>query len=386
MNDDFSQEKVDVRSRIELEIKATYVRELAMEMIAAAGSGHPGGSLSIADVITAIYFGEINGVPILNIDPKNPRAASRDRVVLSKGHAAPILYAALNLKGFFSEEHNSTLRELNSPLQGHPDMNKLAGIDMSSGELGLGLSTAGGIAHASRILEKPYAVYAILGDGEMQKGQVWEALMAIPNKRLNNICLIVDRNKLQIDGTVEEVNDIGRVEDKLKEFGWNPMGIDGHSFHEILKAINTFKNIQEGQPPVAIVAHTRKGAGVVAMSGDYTYHGKAPRPKVLNNAKEAFELKREDSRKRLAKLTKHEDEPARIQKPLEIKNGHDNIESLESIIKRKPVRDYVRSTATRRAFGYALHRLGSYEPIVVLNADLIESTKTFDFVGVFIGQ
>lgn len=381
---DFRAERVDDSSEIELLLKANDLRELTMEMIYNSGSGHPGGSLSIADVITALYFGTINAEPVLNVDPKIPDWDLRDRVVLSKGHAAPALYSALAMKGFFPvEEARTTLRQLGSRLQGHPDMLRTPGVDFSTGELGLGLSVAGGMAQGMKLQGIDGHVYAIMGDGEMQKGQIWEAMMAIPNQGLNNVCAIIDRNKLQIDGTVESIQSISHFKKKLRAYNWNAIGIEGDNIYQILKTLKRFKELEPGEPPIAIVAYTTKGQGVEAMRGNYTYHGKAPNLEELEAAKAGFKTRREALEKRLVKLTKHDEDLDEKRKPREQERIPElsGSSTLDHIIKQNPMRDYIRPTSTRRAYGYALDRLSPHELLVVLNADLIESVKTFDFVA-----
>lgn len=256
--------------------KATKIRKDIVEMICASKSGHPGGSLSAADIVTSLYFSE------MNIDPKNPKMAGRDRFVLSKGHAAPVLYAALAERGYFDTELLKTLRQYGSPLQGHPDMKKLAGIEISTGSLGQGLSVANGMALAARIKGETYRTYVLMGDGEMQEGQVWEAAMSSAHQKLDNICAFVDFNNLQIDGNVDKIKGIEPLDKKWEAFGWNVIKIDGHNYHEILEALEKAK-ATKGKPTV-IIAKTVKGKGVSFMENVCGFHGVAPTPEETERA------------------------------------------------------------------------------------------------------
>ncbi len=247
---------------------ATTIRKDIITMLTESASGHPGGSLSAADIVTALYFGE------MNIDPKNPKMENRDRFVLSKGHAAPVLYAALAEKGYFPKEELMTLRKINSNLQGHPNMNDTLGVDMSTGSLGQGLSAANGMALAGKLDGKTFRVYAYLGDGELQEGQVWEAAMTSAHYKLDNLTAFVDYNGLQIDGDTEKVMNVNPIANKFEAFGWNVISIDGHSFEEIFKAIDEAKAVK-GKPTM-IVAKTVKGKGVSFMENQAGWHGSAP--------------------------------------------------------------------------------------------------------------
>lgn len=235
-----------------------------VRMIYKAGSGHPGGSLSAADIITALYFSE------LNIDPKRPNWSQRDRFVLSKGHAAPILYAALAKRGFFPVEELWTLRQLGSRLQGHPDMTKTPGIDATTGSLGLGFSMAAGMALGGKLNSVGYRVYVMLGCGEQQEGQVWEAAMASAYYRLDNLVAIVDYNRLQIDGRNADVMEYAPLAEKWKAFGWHVLEIDGHDMRQVLDVLVTARNTR-GSPTV-IIAHTIKGKGVSFMEDQVSWH------------------------------------------------------------------------------------------------------------------
>ena len=233
-----------------------------------AKAGHPGGSLSAADVFTYLYFKE------LNIDPQNPKWEGRDRFVLSKGHTAPGLYAALAYRGFFPVDDLPTLRHIDSYLQGHPNMSTVPGVDMSTGSLGQGISCACGMALGLKKQGSTARVYTLLGDGEMQEGQVWEALMFAAHYRLDNMCVIIDHNGLQIDGTNEKVMGLGSIPDKLQAFGLNVFQIDGHDFQAMEKAFDAARQVK-GKPS-AIVLETTKGKGVSYMEGQVGWHGKAP--------------------------------------------------------------------------------------------------------------
>lgn len=251
-----------------LETKANDIRKDIVEMICKAKSGHPGGSLSAADIMVALYFDE------LNVDPANPKMEDRDRFVLSKGHAAPVLYATLAEKGFIDKSLLSTLRQYGSPLQGHPDMKKVPGVEISTGSLGQGLSVANGMAISAKIYKQDYRVYALLGDGELQEGQVWEAVMTSAQYKLDNLTAIVDYNNLQIDGNVSDIMDVAPLDSKFAAFGWNVLKIDGHNMEDILNAFAKAKEVK-GKPTV-IIANTVKGKGVSFMEDVCDFHGKAP--------------------------------------------------------------------------------------------------------------
>lgn len=253
---------------IEYKKIASRIRMDVIEEVHSAGSGHPGGSLSAADIVTALYFGE------MNIDPKNPQMKGRDKFVLSKGHAAPVQYAALAEKRYFPKEELTTLRKLGSRLQGHPNMHKLPGIEMSTGSLGQGFAVCVGMAIANKIDNDPGRIYTLLGDGELQEGLIWEAAMASAHYKLDNLCVIVDWNGLQIDGRNDDVMTVSPVDEKFKAFGFNVLTIDGHSFEQIFEA---FKQARECKgKPTAIIAKTHKGRGVSFMEDQAGWHGKAP--------------------------------------------------------------------------------------------------------------
>ena len=252
----------------ELENMAKKVRRGILEEVYNAQSGHPGGSLSVADILTVLYFNE------LHIDENNTKWENRDRMVLSKGHCSPALYSCLANKGFFPVEDLKTFRKLDSYLQGHPDMNKIPGVDMTTGSLGQGLSAGVGMAITGKMDKKDYRVYCILGDGEIEEGQIWEAAMSAKKYALDNLCVIVDNNNLQIDGTVEEVMSPYPIDEKFKSFGFEIIKIDGNNMQEILDAFEVAKNVKG--KPVCIIAKTIKGKGVSFMENQVGWHGKAP--------------------------------------------------------------------------------------------------------------
>jgi len=252
----------------DLEAIANQMRIDIIESLAAAGSGHPGGSLSCADILAVLYFEK------MNIDPENPHWEDRDRLVLSKGHAAPALYAALAERGFFPREDLITLRKYGSHLQGHPNMADTPGVDMSTGSLGQGLSAANGMALAGRLDGKDYYVYCIMGDGEIQEGQIWEAAMSAGHYHLDHVIGFVDHNGLQIDGTNDEVMTVNPIGDKFAAFGWNVLSVDGHDLEAISAAIDEAK-ATKGMPTV-IVCETIKGKGVSFMENAVNWHGAAP--------------------------------------------------------------------------------------------------------------
>ena len=255
-------------NKLELMKMANEVRKGAITAVHSAKSGHPGGSLSAADIYTYRYFEE------MNVDPKDPKKADRDRFVLSKGHTAPGYYATLANKGFFPVEDLTTLRKVGSYLQGHPDMKHIPGVDMSSGSLGQGISAAVGMAISAKLNDASYRVYTLLGDGEIQEGQVWEAAMLAGHRKLDNLVVIVDNNNLQIDGTVEEVNSPYPIDKKFEAFNFHVINIDGHDFDAIDAAFKEAREIK-GQP-TAIIAKTVKGKGVSFMENQVSWHGSAP--------------------------------------------------------------------------------------------------------------
>ena len=262
----------------ELEKKANEVRQSIVTALHSAKSGHPGGSLSAADIMTYLYFEE------MNVDPKNPKMADRDRFVLSKGHVAPALYSVLAHKGYFPVEDLVTLRHTGSYLQGHPDMKHIPGVDMSAGSLGQGLSCAVGMAQAGKMDDKDYRVYAMCGDGEIQEGQIWEAAMWAGAHHLDNLTVIVDNNNLQIDGTVEEVCSPYPIDKKFEAFNFHVININGNDMEEIRNAFAEAKKVKG--MPVAIIAKTTKGKGVSFMENQVGWHGKAPNDEQYEQAME----------------------------------------------------------------------------------------------------
>ena len=251
----------------ELESKAKLMRIEIIRMIHSAGSGHAGGSLSVCELLSVLYFME------LNIDPQHPKKPERDRLILSKGHAAPALYAALALKGFFPVEELGTLRKIGSRLQGHPDMNKLPGIDISSGSLGMGISFGIGTSIAAKMNMLNYRTYVITGDGELDEGQNWEAFMAAPKFMLDNLMVIVDYNKIQLDGSIDDIMPLHDLKQKLKAFNWNVLECDGHNVKDIIQSLCKAKEIKN--VPTVLIAHTVKGKGVSFMEHKYEWHGAA---------------------------------------------------------------------------------------------------------------
>ena len=267
---------MDNKTILSLKKVACKVRMGVIEGTLAAKSGHPGGSLSIAEILTYLYFKE------MNIDPENPQKTDRDRFVLSKGHAAPGLYSVLAQRRFFSVDDLKTLRKPDSYLQGHPDMKHIPGVDMSSGSLGQGISAACGMALSSKHFGSGFRVYTIVGDGESEEGQVWEAAMFAAHKALDNLVCFIDYNGLQIDGSVEEVNGPAPFEEKFKAFGWNVITINGHDFKAIDKAVQKAKK-SKGMP-TAIIAKTVKGKGVSFMENQVNWHGAAPNAEQAEQA------------------------------------------------------------------------------------------------------
>jgi len=274
---------MDTAKRVSLEKKATKVRMGIIEGVHSAKSGHPGGSLSIADILTYLYFDK------MNIDPKNPKMEGRDRFVLSKGHAAPALYSVLANRGYFSVDEIKGLRHTGALLQGHPDMKHIPGVDMSTGSLGQGISAAAGIALSAKSFNETYKVYCACGDGECEEGQVWEAAMFAAHKKLNNLIVFIDLNHLQIDGTIEEVNSPMPIDQKFKAFNWNVILINGHNFDEIEKAVEEAN--KSTTKPTAIIAETVKGKGVSFMENQVGWHGSAPNDEQFDIAMKELEDK-----------------------------------------------------------------------------------------------
>lgn len=260
----------------ELEKLANEIRIQIINQVYNANSGHPGGSLSSTDILTVLYFNQ------MNINEKEPQSPLRDRFVLSKGHCVPALYATLAKRGFIKEEELTKFRKIDGLLQGHPDKNKVPGIDMSTGSLGQGLSVANGMAISSKMNHEGYRVYCLLGDGEIEEGQVWEAAMTASKYKLDNLCVVVDSNNLQIDGTVEEVKGLDNIEGKFKNFGFNTIVVNGHDMQQLIDSFETAK-LAKGKPTV-IIAKTVKGKGVSFMEGKAEWHGKSPNEEQYKQA------------------------------------------------------------------------------------------------------
>ena len=267
---------MDKKRATELAIIANRVRKHALTGIYNAQSGHPGGSLSVADVLTYLYF------DVMNIDPKNPKMADRDRLVLSKGHTAPALYGTLAERGFFDVEDVYTLRRIDSRMQGHPDMKNIPGVDMSTGSLGQGVSVAGGMALSAKLDKKDYRVYAILGDGELEEGQVWEQAMFAPHYKLDNFTIFVDFNGLQIDGDITKVMNPTPIDKKFEAFGWNVIVCNAHDFSELEAAVNAAKACKG--KPTAVIMNSVKGKNVSFMENNAGWHGAAPKEEQFNQA------------------------------------------------------------------------------------------------------
>ncbi len=267
---------MDKKRICELSIIANKVRKNALTAVYSAQSGHPGGSLSIAEALTYLYF------EVMNIDPKNPKNPDRDRFVLSKGHTAPALYSALALRGYFPVEDIKTFRRIDSYLQGHPDMKGVPGVDMSTGSLGQGFSAAGGMALSAKLDNKSFRVYSILGDGELEEGQIWEQAMFAAHYKLDNLTALIDFNGLQIDGDITNVMNPTPIDKKFEAFGWHVINCSAHSFEELEAAINEAKSTKG--KPTAIIMHSIKGKNVSFMENNAGWHGSAPNEEQYNQA------------------------------------------------------------------------------------------------------
>ena len=260
----------------ELKKIANNVRIGILEEVYTGKSGHPGGSLSCADILTVLYFNQ------MNINPEDPKSTTRDRFVLSKGHASPALYSTLAERGYFDKKELLTFRGIDSILQGHPDMKHIPGVDMSTGSLGQGLSSANGMAMSSKLNGDGFRVYCLLGDGEIEEGQIWEAAMSAAHYKLDNLCVIVDNNNLQIDGEITDVMSSYPINFKFESFGFNVINVDGHNIEELIDAFNKAKTVKG--KPTAIIAKTVKGKGVSFMENQVGWHGKAPNEEQYNQA------------------------------------------------------------------------------------------------------
>ena len=267
---------ITLESIEDLRKKSKEIRRDIIEEVYNASSGHPGGSLSVTDILTVLYFNQ------MNINPDKPNDENRDRLILSKGHCCPALYATLANRGYFDKELLKSFRKIDGLLQGHPDMKKIPGVDMSSGSLGQGLSAANGMALASKLDKKGFRVYCIVGDGEIEEGQIWEAAMTSSHYKLDNLCVIVDNNNLQIDGQVKDVMNVYPIDEKFESFGFETINIDGNNIEEIIEALQKAK-ITKGKP-TAIIAKTIKGKGVSFMEDNVSWHGKAPSEEEYNKA------------------------------------------------------------------------------------------------------
>ena len=269
-------DKTSLDSFENLEEISKSIRKNIIEMVYQAQSGHPGGSLSVTDILTVLYFDE------LRVNVNNVKDENRDRLILSKGHCSPALYATLAEKGFFPKDDLKQFRKVESYLQGHPDMKKIPGVDMTSGSLGQGLSVANGMALSGKLEKKDYRVYCILGDGEIEEGQIWEAAMTSSHYKLDNLCVIVDNNNLQIDGKIEDVMNPYPIDKKFESFGFFVIEINGHDFGQIKEALKKAKSIKER--PTVIIAKTIKGKGVSFMENQSSWHGKAPNKEQYESA------------------------------------------------------------------------------------------------------
>ena len=385
-----------------LELIATKIRKRLLDHIAKSKVGHPGGSISVTDKLTDLYFGRIFDPQkqtwdnILHYDPQEPLWPERDRVVLSKGHAAPALYSTLAEAGFFSEEVLKIYKKIDSPLEGHPALYQVIrkngrlvergtkGVDFSTGSLGHGLSVGTGFALYSKIYEKGSNVFVILGDGEFQEGMLWEACMTVPNKRLDNVCAIIDKNGLQCDGKTDLINSLEPFDQKLRAFNWDVRVIDGHDFYSLLDALYEFrKGKRDPGKPFAIIANTVKGKGFPEIENDNKYHAFPISLEQYERAEEILNGKMrtlEDKMRANPPRDKVRIEPLNKKTPSPEKD-----QSLKDIIRENPLveAEYQAPTATRLGYGNALHRLGKYKKIFVLNADLTNPCGTTKFVGVY---
>ena len=378
-----------------LEWLATKIRKNAMENVTKSKVGHPGGSLSVVDYLTVLYFGRIYDPEtdlwenILRYDISDPLWSNRDRVVLSKGHAAPTFYATLAQAGFFSEDLLKIYRKIDSPLEGHPAMYRIfnengkrvehgtKGVDFSTGSLGHGLSVGAGMALHAKVYGYDYNVYVILSDGEFQEGMTWEACLAIPNKKLNNVCAFIDYNRLQVDGSVDQINQLDPLDEKLKAFNWDVKVISGHDFYAIIDVLEYFKKTRnQTEKPLMVVANTIKGKGVPEIENVFKYHAVPLTMEEYQRAERDFLAKIEILEKKIASQR-----PVQIRvKPLLKTQPHEEDQNLQEIINKNPPQSYKEPTATRLGYGNALARIGEYRKIFVLNADLSGACGNTKFV------
>ena len=378
-----------------LELLATRIRMNAIENITKSGVGHPGGSLSVSDILAVLYFGKTydpetgSWETIMRYDPADPLWPNRDRFVLSKGHAAPAFYATLVEAGFFSKDVLKIFKKIDCPLQGHPAMYRVfsdndtpveqgtPGVDFSTGSLGHGLSVAAGMALNSKIYGYDYNVYAILGEGDLQEGMFWEACLAIPNKKLNNICAIVDYNRLQVDGCCDDINSLDPLDEKFKAFNWDVRVISGHDFYAVIDVLDYFKRTRaENAKPLLVVANTVKGKGVLECENVFGFHAVPLSPAEYEIAEKEFLAKIEKLEMKLA----DRDGTDILTQPFEkLMAPAEKKQDIIEIIRQNPVKDYSEPTATRIGYGNCVVRLGEYEKIFVLNADLMGACGVTEF-------
>jgi transketolase len=369
-----------------LKLIAAKTRKNALENITKTKAGHPGGSLSVADILTALYFGRTRDPEsglwenILRYDPADPLWPNRDRLILSKGHAAPALYAALAQAGFFSEGLLKIYRKIDSPLEGHPAMYRVQektgrvvehgtkGVDFSTGSLGHGLSAGAGMALHAKVYGYDYHVYVILGDGDMQEGMTWEACLTIPNKGLNKLCGIVDCNRLQVDGRTDDINRLDPLARKLEAFNWEVKEIDGHDFYALIDVLYEFKKTRsENARPLMIIANTIKGKGASEIEDVCKYHAIPLNDEEYGRAETECRALIDNLERKVSDRTQSEVKVRPVfKRPVPEKK-----QNLEEIIRRNPCQPYRESTATRIGYGNALARLGEFQKIFVLNADLM---------------
>lgn len=378
-----------------IELMAAKIRRAAIDNITKSGVGHPGGSLSVTDILAVLYFGRLYDPatgrlePVMRYDPAEPFRPDRDRVILSKGHAAPALYATLAEAGFFSPELLKIYRKIDSPLEGHPAMfrsfeeagRKLEhgtkGVDFCTGSLGHGLAVSAGMALHAKIYGYDYHIYTMLGDGELQEGMVWESFLTAANKKLNNICAFVDYNHLQCDGAVDDINSLHPLDEKLKAFNWDVRVIDGHDIYAIIEVLDYFKKTRSQNPkPLMIIANTVKGKGVKEIENDYRYHALPLTPEQYERADNDFKARIACLEKELGarKTVCRKPEPSAVTVP------EPDDQDLAEIIRKNPYRSYSEPTATRLGYGNALARLGEYKKIFVLNADISGACGTAKFI------
>jgi transketolase len=378
-----------------LELLATKIRKNAIENITKSRVGHPGGSLSVADILTALYFGRTFNPDagiwenIMRYNPKNPLWPSRDRLVLSKGHAAPALYATLAQAGFFSEDLLKIYRKIDSPLEGHPAMYRVflengdkvehgtKGVDFSTGSLGHGLSVGAGMALHAKVYGYDYNVFVVMSDGEFQEGMIWEACLTVANRKLSNLCGFIDYNRLQVDGSVDRLNQLDPLDEKLEAFNWEVRVIDGHDLYALVDVLDYFKRTREDrEKPLMVVANTIKGKGVIEIENVYKYHAVPLTMEEHERAERDFVSKINLLGEKIASRG-----PAKMEiKPLKRGEPREEERNLEAIIRKNPAQPYTEPTATRIGYGNALARLGEYKKIFVLNADLAAPCGTSKFV------